>query len=422
MGQKPMTFIRQVCAICAYPELLNSASLPEDAKQRARDILKNVAGGTIGAYNVEYSVFDLPEKMAKYIERRDGGIPSRASNVIISVGASRAILSALSMVIVEEEGKKTGVMISTPRWPGYMDAIKWIGAVEVEYYLNEENGWTPNMQEIRRALYEARTHCNPKVLCIENPGNPTGCVQNRECIEEVIRLAAEENLLLFADEVYQDTVFAPGCYFHSFKKVLFEMGPEYSENVQLISIHSISKGHTAEAGMRCGYLEFVNIEEAVLECLHLSAFFGHPPVLGMIVMGLMLDPPMPGEPSYDNFMAEKQETLNNLAVKARLTEEMLNQAPGIHCNPIQGAIHAFPRIEIPDKAVKVAQAQGLEPDVFFCRKLLDETGIILVPGSAFGQLPGTHHFRLPFLDPVEKLKTILTSIKDYHRKFQQEYS
>ncbi|MEE6523360.1 hypothetical protein FKM82_022224, partial [Ascaphus truei] len=73
-----------------------------------------------------------------------------------------------------------------------------------------------------------------------------GQVLSRECIEDVIRLAAEENLLLFADEVYQDNVFAPGCTFHSFKKVLFEMGPQFSERVQLVSVYSISKGVIGE--------------------------------------------------------------------------------------------------------------------------------------------------------------------------------
>lgn len=422
VGQKPITFIRQVAAVCAFPELLNSASLPEDVKQRARSLIEELDGGTVGGYNVGYAMRNTPKKVAQYIERRDGGVPTSPNNVIISWGSTRAILSTMSFIVTEEDPRRTGVMICVPLHPVFTDAIVHCGAVKVECPLDEENGWALDVCEIRRSLYKARTHCNPKALCIANPGNPTGHFQSRKCIEEVIRLAADENLLLFVDEINQDAVFAPGCQFHSFKKVLFEMGPPYSEDVQLISFHSISNAVFGEGGLRGAYFEFINIDEEVMECLYVNVFFGHPPVLGMIVLDLMLHPPMPGDPSHDTFVAEKKQVLHNLAMQAQLAEEILNQGSGIHCNPIQGAMYAFPRIEIPDKAVKMAQTQGLEPDVFFCRQLLDKTGIILAPGSDFGQAEGTHHIRITLFEPLEKLNTVLTSIKDFHKTFLQENS
>ncbi|KAJ1195041.1 hypothetical protein NDU88_004324 [Pleurodeles waltl] len=422
VGQKPITFIRQVAAVCAFPELLNSDSLPEDVKHRARSLLEELIGGTIGGYNVEYSIRNLPTKVAQYIERRDGGVPASPNNVIISVGATSAILSTMSFIVTEEDPRRTGVMVCGPLRPVYRDAIVHCGALKVECLLNEEEGWALDVGEIRRSLYKARTHCTPKVLCIANPGNPTGHVQSRRCIEEVIRLAADENLLLFADEVNQDAVFAPGSQFHSFKKVLLEMGQPHSEDVQLISFHSISSAAFGEGALRGAYFEFINIDKEVMEYLHLNAFFGHPPVLGMIALDLMLHPPMPGDPSHDTFVAERQQVLDKLAKQARLAEEILNQGSGIHCNPIQGAMYAFPRIEIPEKAVKMAQTQGLEPDVFFCRQLLDKTGIIVAPGSDFGQAEGTHHIRITLFEPLEKLRMVLTSIKDFHRTFLLEYS
>ncbi|XP_078542683.1 alanine aminotransferase 2-like [Lissotriton helveticus] len=422
VGQKPITFIRQVAAVCAYPELLNSVNLPEDVKQRARSLLEELDGGTIGGYNIGYAMRSLPNKVAKYIERRDGGVPASPNNVIISWGSTRAILSLMSFIVTEEDPRRTGVMICVPLHPVYTDAIVQCGAVKVECPLDEENGWALDVREIRRSLYKARTHCTPKVLCIANPGNPTGHVQSRKCIEEVIQLAADENLLLFVDEMNQDAVFAPGFQFRSFKKVLFEMGPPYSEEVQLISFHSISNTVFGEGGLRGAYFEFINIDEEVMECIYANVFFWHPPALGMIVLDLMLHPPMPGDPSHYTFVSEKKAVLHKLAMQARLAEEILNIGSGIYCKAIQGAMHAFPRIEIPDNAVKMAQTQGLEPDVFFCRQLLDKTGIIVAPGSDFGQAEGTHHIRITLFEPLEKLKTVLTSIKDFHKTFLQEYS
>lgn len=116
--------------------------------------------------------------------------------------------------------------------------------------------------------------------------------------------------------------------------------------------------------------------------------------------------------------------LAELAAKAKLTEQVFNEAPGIHCNPVQGAMYSFPRVQLPPRAVQRAQVWrraggaaegrgrggagseasrpdqpprpqelGLAPDMFFCMRLLEETGICVVPGSGFGQREGTYHFR-----------------------------
>uniref|UniRef100_A0A8C5QBR0 Alanine aminotransferase 1 n=1 Tax=Leptobrachium leishanense TaxID=445787 RepID=A0A8C5QBR0_9ANUR len=390
MGQKPCTFLRQVIALCTYPALLDSDQFPEDTKQKARSILQKLNNGSVGSYNVFYALNTLPAIVAQFIERRDGGIACDPKNVIVLNGATAAV-SALTMVVNNEGPMRTGIMIPVPQYPVYLDAIIMSAAAKVEYYLDEERGWTLNVDNIRRSLYEARKYCNPKVLCVINPGNPTGRVESRECIEEVIRLAAEENLLLFADEVYQENIFSVGSTFHSFKKVLFEMGPRFSEQIQLMSIYSISKGLVGECGLRCGYIEFVNIDPAVFNQLYVLRSLSETNVLGMITMEVLMGPPQPGDPSYDTFMTEKQGMLGALAESARLSVEILNQAPGVHCNPVQGAMYVFPRIHIPERAVKLAK----EPDVLFCHQLLEETGIVVVPGSSFGQAEDTHHIRPP---------------------------
>ncbi|KAM8966333.1 alanine aminotransferase 2-like [Pelodytes ibericus] len=421
MGQKPCTFLRQVVTLCTYPALLDSDLFPEDTMHRAQSIMKTLDNGSVGSYNPKYISETLPRKIAQFIERRDGGVPCDPRNVIVSSGATPAIVSVLSIMVNSEESKRTGIMISLPQYPVYVDAIVLSGAVKVEYDLDEERGWSLNVDTIRQAVHAARKHCNPKVLCVINPGNPTGRVESRECIEDVIRLAAEENLLLFADEVYQENVFGAGAVFHSFKKVLFEMGPRYSEQIQLVSINSLSKGVMGECGLRAAYIEFVNIDPDVFEVLYILKSFNLPNVLGAISLELLVDPPQPGDPSYGTFVKEKQAVLSNLAEKARLTDEILNQAPGIHCNPVQGAMYAFPRIHIPDQAIRLAEAQGLEPDVFFCHELLEETGIVLSAGSYFGRVEEKHHVRVTLLPPIEKLEIILKTITEFHFRFTKKY-
>ncbi|XP_063777164.1 alanine aminotransferase 2-like [Pseudophryne corroboree] len=423
MGQKPITFLRQVTAICLYPELLNDNKFPDDVKQKALRILQACGGNSIGSYSASQGIEIIRQDVAKYIERRDGGIPSSADNIYLSTGATDSIFTMLKLLMSGQGNSRTGVLIPIPQYPLYSAALAELGAVQVNYYLDEDNCWALDIKALRRALEEARTHCNPKVLCIINPGNPTGQVQSRKCIEDVIHFAAEENLFLMADEVYQDNVYAKGCAFHSFKKVLFEMGPKYSDVVEMASFHSTSKGCMGECGFRGGYMEVTNMDPEVKQQLtKLVSVRVCPPVLGQASLDMVINPPQPGDPSYKQFLAEKQAIQGNLAEKARFASEILNQAPGIQCNPIQGAMYCFPKIEIPEKAIKLAQAEGQAPDMFFCMKLLEETGICVVPGSGFGQREGTHHFRITILPPTEKLKSLLERLKDFHQKFTREYS
>lgn len=90
---------------------------------------------------------------------------------------------------------------------------------QIGYYLNESTNWSLDVPELERALAEARKECNPRAIVIINPGNPTGQVLSEQNIKDIIKFAHKEKLFIFADEVYQDNVYADGCKFHSFKKV-----------------------------------------------------------------------------------------------------------------------------------------------------------------------------------------------------------
>ncbi|XP_056155286.1 alanine aminotransferase 2-like [Lampris incognitus] len=423
MGQRPITFLRQVLALCCYPELLKDDRFPEDAKKRAQRILDACGGHSIGAYSASQGIECIRQDVAHYIEKRDGGIPSNPDNIYLSTGASDAIVTMLKLLVTGEGPTRTGMMISIPQYPLYSAALADLGAVQINYYLDEDKCWSLDVTELRRALAEARKHCNPRALCIINPGNPTGQVQSRRCIEDVIRFAKEERLFLMADEVYQDNVYAKDCEFHSFKKVLFEMGPEYCETVELASFHSTSKCFMGECGFRGGYMEVINLDPDVkAQLTKLVSVRLCPPVTGQALLDVIVNHPQPDEPSYASFMEERMAVLAALAEKAKLTEQTFNTVPGISCNPVQGAMYTFPRITLPQKAIDQAKEKGQAPDMLYCMKLLEETGICLVPGSGFGQREGTYHFRMTILPPTEKLKVVLQKIKEFHQRFTVEFS
>lgn len=96
--------------------------------------------------------------------------------------------------------------------------------------------------ELKRSFEEAKNQYEMKAIVIINPGNPTGQVLSKENIEKIIKFAHEHKLMILADEVYQDNIYGKGCEFHSFKKVLTNMGEPYSK-IELASFHSVSKGY-----------------------------------------------------------------------------------------------------------------------------------------------------------------------------------
>ncbi|KAH3849887.1 alanine aminotransferase 1-like [Dreissena polymorpha] len=421
-GQKPLTFIRQVVALCTDPDkLMKDPTYPSDAKERAQRILDGCGGKSLGAYSDSSGVRVIREDIAKYIAERDGH-PSDPNDIFLSTGASDSIKTIMKMLMTAKDGKeRAGIMIPIPQYPLYTATIAEYNAYPIGYFLDESNTWALNIPELKRAIKEARSECKPRGIVIINPGNPTGQVLSRDNIEAVIRFAKEEGLFLMADEVYQHNIYAEGSAFHSFKKVLMEMGPEY-RGMELASFMSSSKGYMGECGFRGGYCEVINLDPAVkaIQIKSISAKLCSS-VSGQAVMDVVCNPPKSGEPSYELFMKEKNMVLGQLKTKATMVTKTFNSIEGISCNVVQGSMYAFPNIKLPKKAIKAAEAAGMKPDVFYCTQLLEETGICVVPGSGFGQREGTYHFRTTILPPVEKLQVFMDKFKVFHKNFVQKY-
>lgn len=420
MGQQPITFIRQVIACVTLPELIEKGGYPEDVRQRARDILNGCGGQSVGSYTASHGIELIRRHVAEYIERRDGH-PADWQDIVLSAGASNAIKNVLQLFCNQIDGKNSGVMIPIPQYPLYSASLAEYGLEQVGYYLDEDNNWALDVSELERSLAEAEKKCKVRAIVVINPGNPTGQVLTRDNIESIIKFAKKHNLFVFADEVYQDNVYAKGSKFFSFKKVLTEMGSEYS-GVELASFMSVSKGYMGECGLRGGWMELVHLQRDVQANLYkaISAMLC-PTTLGQAAVDCVARPPREGEPSFALWKKERDGVLASLNKRAQMIADTFNQMEGFHCNIVQGAMYAFPRFELPPRAVEEAKKQNQAPDVFYAFKLLEQTGICIVPGSGFGQRPGTYHFRTTILPQPALLQQMLNIFKDFHAKFTSEY-
>ncbi|XP_070775049.1 alanine aminotransferase 2-like [Enoplosus armatus] len=422
-GVKPLTFVRQVLAACLYPQLVNSDKLPVDVRQRAQRLLEGCAGGSVGSYTATAGISEIVQRVSEFITRRDGGILSHPDNIYISPGSQWSLTNILKILVNNEGSLRTGVLTPVPCHCITTVSIEELGAVSVPYYLSEEQGWELQAEELHRALESAKGVCNPAVLYAINPGNPSGHVQSRKSMQEVIRFVSEKRLFLLADEVYQDCIYGEKSEFVSYKKVLSEMGPPLSDTVELASFHSASKGLMGECGLRGGYVELVNLDPAVMKYIYkLFSKDSCAPVLGQIALDLMTNPPQPGDPSYPLYNVETQHIRTTLAHNVKRAHQVLNSLPGFCCQPVEGGAFAFPKLCLPPKAIQKAKEVGMQPDMFYCIRLLEEAGVIITPGYEYGQKEGTYHIRFCIMTPQITMEEILRRLTCFHMQFMKDFS
>ncbi|XP_042372166.1 alanine aminotransferase 2-like [Plectropomus leopardus] len=297
------------------------------------------------------------------------------------------------------------------------------GVTLVPYQLMKDRGWAVDLDELQRDLKTAKGRCVPRAIYISNPGNPTGHVQDWKSIEEVIQFAAAERLLLLVDEAYQDSVFGPEKEFISYKRVLFGMEKEYSETVELISFHSISSACMGECGLRAGYMELVNMDPEVRD------FFDtildtdiSTPVTGQLALDLMVNPPKPGDPSYDTYTQEILIIRATLSQNAQLAQKFLNDLPGMSCQPVMGGIYLYPHLCLPCEITERAKILGIEADVLYGQALLEAEGVLLGTGCQYGETTGNHHLRLSILVPPDTLEDVLARLGSFHRRLMDTFS
>ncbi|VVA20643.1 PREDICTED: alanine [Prunus dulcis] len=422
LGQHPITFFREVLALCDHPSILDKSEtqglFSADAIERAWQILDQIPGRATGAYSHSQGIKGLRDTIAAGIEARDG-YPADPNDIFLTDGASPAVHMMMQLLISSEQD---GILCPIPQYPLYSASIALHGGTLVPYFLDEASGWGLETSELKKQLEDARSKgINPRALVVINPGNPTGQVLAEENQRQIVEFCKQEGLVLLADEVYQENVYVPDKEFHSFKKVSRSMG--YGEkDISLVSFQSVSKGYYGECGKRGGYMEVTGISPDVREQIYKVASVNLcSNISGQILASLVMSPPKVGDESYELYCAEKDGILSSLARRAKTLEDALNNLEGVTCNRAEGAMYLFPCINLPQKAIKAAEAANTAPDAFYCRRLLNATGIVVVPGSGFGQVPGTWHFRCTILPQEDKIPAIVTRLTDFHKSFMDEF-
>lgn len=421
VGQNPITYYRQVLALCDLPADYGVEHpkihelFPKDVIAKAVEYRSIIGKSGTGAYTHSQGVLGLRQHVAEYIEKRDG-YKAYPGNIFLTNGASTAISMILQGLLANNND---AVMIPIPQYPIYSALISKLGGRQVGYQLDESLKWAVTREELDKKLENAKKQgLHVRALAMINPGNPSGNVMTHCDIQTVAEFCAENGIVMLADEVYQTNVYADNAQFVSAKKVALD---SELDTLQLVSFHSTSKGIIGECGRRGGYMELHHIDPYVQSQLYkLASSDLCSSVVGQIMTSLMLRPPQVGDDSYDLFQEENSKIFDGLKERAQKLVQGLNDITGITCVPAEGAMYAFPSIELPQKAFEVAKEKGTTPDNLYALSLLEQTGICVVPASGFGQRVGRVGFRTTFLHP-DTLKAI-DLIRKHHESFVKQYS
>ncbi|KAH8521220.1 hypothetical protein H0E87_002324 [Populus deltoides] len=407
LGQQAITFFREVLALCDHPSILDKSEtrglFSADAIERARQILDQIPGRATGAYSHSQGIKGLRDAIAAGIEARDG-FPADPNDIFFDRWC-------------KPSGPHDDAVTDTIR-EGW-NTLSHSSVSLVPYYLDEATGWGLEVSELKKQWADAKSKgITPRALVVINPGNPTG---QRIIRKRSVDFCKKEGLVLLADEVYQENVYVPEKKFHSFKKVARSMG--YGEkDISVVSFQSVSKGYYGECGKRGGYMEVTGFGPEIREQIYkLASVNLCSNISGQILASLVMSPPKVGDESYESYSAEKDGILSSLKRRAKTLEDAFNKLDGVTCNKAEGAMYLFPCIRLPEKAIKAAEAAKTTPDNFYCRRLLNATGIVFVPGSGFGQVLGTWHFRCTILPQEDKIPAVVSRLTEFHKSFMEEF-
>ncbi|MCS7053912.1 MAG: aminotransferase class I/II-fold pyridoxal phosphate-dependent enzyme [Ignavibacterium sp.] len=321
------------------------------------------------------------ESIEREAERK--GI-TNVQDIFITTGASEAIDICLTALVNDGEN----VLTPTPGYPLYTAIASKLQMMENPYYLNEENGWLPDIDDIKSKINE-----KTKAIILINPNNPTGSLYTEENLRQIIDLALEHNLVIFADEIYD--------------KLLFDGKKHISiaslnKDVSCITFGGLSKNYMVPGfrigwGIVSGRKEILSdYIEAINKILRARLSANHPEQYAI-------------KDCLDGNNEHLIEVMNKLTKRRDLTVEMLNSIEGISCVKPEGAFYAFPKLNMK------------QPDSHFVAELIKETGVVVVPGSGFGQVPGTNHFRVVFLPNEQILEKAYKQIGEFYHKYLEKF-
>ncbi len=297
--------------------------------------------------------------------------------IMVGYGSGEVIDNCLTALLNPGEN----VLTPCPDYPLYGAVLGKLGAEPNPYFLSEENGWQPDLEDLA-----ARINPRTKAILLINPNNPTGAIYSRATLERIAELARQHNLLILADEIYDKLIIDDECKHHS----IATLAPD----LPVITFNGLSKAYLVP-GWRIGWAIATGPAESLTN--YLEAVYK--------LLRARLSAPHPFMHAIAPALQGPQDHLKEVRAKLRRRRDMTvawaARTPRVSLVAPQGAFYAFPKLDI------------AEDDMKFVTGLLQEKHVLCVHGSGFGQRPGTRHMRIVFLPQEDVLERAYRGITEF---------
>ena len=357
---------------------------PEEVMQ---DMIRNLPSSA--GYSDSKGVFAARKAVMHYTQQQ-GVQGVTLDDIYIGNGASDLIITATTALL--NEGDE--LLVPAPDYPLWTAATSLAGGKPVHYICDENNGWMPDLDDIRSKI-SPRT----KGIVVINPNNPTGALYSNELLLGIIDIAREHGLIIMADEVY-DKVLYDGVRHTAMASL--------STDVLTLTFNSLSKAYRA-CGYRAGWM-YISGDKTVardyIEGLNMLANIK----LGSNVPGQWaVQTALGGYQSIKDLVKEG----GRLRRQRDLAYELISKIPGVTCVKPQAALYMFPRL---DPAV-----YPINDDREFFLEVLKATRVMLVQGSGFN-FPDNQHFRIVFLPQEDDLREAINRLAKFLEGYRKRHA
>jgi len=316
-------------------------------------------------YTSAPGIKDLREAVVeKY--RRQYGVDYSVPEVVISCGAKHTLFN-LAFALFEEGDE---VLLPVPYWVTFPEQFKMVGAVPVEVMTREEDDFV-----LKASALEAKVTSRTRAMVVNTPNNPTGAVIPADEMDRIVDLALDRDLMIIFDECYEFFVFDGN------RHTSLAQYADRAKHVSLL-VNTASKTY-AMTGWRIGYL--VAPREVARSVSNVQSHSANP---ASVSQKAALESILGNQDSVSQMIAEYER-------RRRYVVGRLNGMPGLSCANPGGAFYAFPNISS-------YFGSEVRDSVEFSTWLLRQSGVAVVPGSAFGM---EGHVRISFATSMENLVT-----------------
>jgi len=341
-----------------------------------RDLIMNVRNSE--GYSDSKGIFSARKAIMQYCQLK--GFPNvDIDDIYIGNGVSEMI--SISMQALLDDGDE--VLVPMPDYPLWTACVSLAGGNAVHYVCDEKSNWYPDIDDIKSKITS-----NTKAIVVINPNNPTGSLYPKDVLEQIVDIARQNDLIIFADEIYDRLVMDGKKH-----TAIASLAPD----VFCVSMNGLSKSHRI-CGFRVGWMVLSGPKKNVKGYIEGLNMLANMRLCANVLSQHVIQTSLGGYQSVDELLIpggriyEQREFITNT----------VNAIPGLSAVKPDAGLYIFPRID--------RNMYDIEDDEEFCLRLLKKEKVLLVPGKGFNWHE-PDHFRIVYLPRVEELADLGNKIE-----------